>query len=228
MNFGGHLKVTLLDFPNHVATTIFTNGCNMRCPFCHNAHLVSECDQVIATDEIVDYLNKRKNVLEGVCISGGEPLLQKDVVEFITMVKGLGYKVKLDTNGTSYDKLKYLVDNHLVDYVAMDIKNTPEKYGITIGKEGFDITPVLQSVEILKKGSVPYEFRTTVTLEFHTENDIEEIGKWLGNVPKYFLQNFTDSGELIDPNVHGHDKNSMNSMLTAARKHISATELRGL
>ena len=227
MNFGGHLKVTLLDFPNHVATTIFTNGCNMRCPFCHNAHLVSECDQVIATEEIVDYLNKRKNVLEGVCISGGEPLLQKDIVEFITMVKGLGYKVKLDTNGTSYDKLKYLVDNRLVDYVAMDIKNSKELYSVTCGCE-VDLDEICKSVQLLKQGKVDYEFRTTLCHPLHDQASIKAMAEWLADCKHWYLQQFEDSGNLLTDLVCGFDKGNMEALHKVAVNICPTAQLRGV
>ena len=227
MNFGGHLKVTLLDFPDHVATTLFTNGCNMRCPFCHNAHLVCECDQVIATEEIVSYLNKRKAVLEGVCISGGEPLLQKDIVEFITLVKDMGYSVKLDTNGTSYEKLLYLVENNLVDYVAMDIKNSKELYDTTCGCH-VDIDEICRCVDLLKQGKVAYEFRTTLCHPLHTQESVADMAKWLAGCRAWYLQQFEDSGNLIGSNMLPFDKPSMETLLQVASKHCSTVQLRGV
>lgn len=230
MNIQGIQKLTLLDYPGKVACTVFTGGCNFRCPFCHNALLVTGdvTSQNTDPDEILNFLKKRVGVLDGVCITGGEPLINSDITEFIKSIKALGFSVKLDTNGSFPDRLKSLAREGIIDYVAMDIKNTPEKYGITIGKRNFDIAPVLESVEFLKSGQIPYEFRTTVTLEYHTVNDIESIGKWLKGVPKYFLQNFVDSGELIDKNIHGQSKDVMKSMLEAVKKHIPNAELRGI
>ena len=230
MNIQGIQKLTLLDYPEHVACTIFTGGCNFRCPFCHNALLVTENfgSSKLSEDEILSFLKKRIGILDGVCITGGEPLLNSDIGDFLKKIKELGYPVKLDTNGSFPERLEALIDEKLVDYVAMDIKNSKEKYGITVRKPNFDISPILRSVEILKKGRVPFEFRTTVTLEYHNESDMIEIAKWLVGTEKYFLQNFVDSGELIDKNVHGHDKNSMKSMLSVAKKHISTAELRGV
>ncbi len=230
MNIQGLQKLTLLDYPGRVACTVFTGGCNFRCPFCHNALLVTENfgEGKIAENEIYEFLKKRRGILDGVCITGGEPLLNKDIDNFIANIKDLGFSVKLDTNGSFPKRLGELIEKKLIDYVAMDIKNTPDKYELTVGKKDFDMAPVFESVEILKQGNTSYEFRTTVTLEFHTESDIEEIAKWLSGTEKYFLQNFVDSGELIDPNIHGHDKNSMKSMLFAARKHIPTAELRGV
>ena len=230
MNIQGIQKLTLLDYPEHVACTIFTGGCNFRCPFCHNALLVTENfgSSKLSEDEILSFLKKRIGILDGVCITGGEPLLNSDIGDFLKKIKELGYPVKLDTNGSFPERLEALIDEKLVDYVAMDIKNSKEKYGITVRKPNFDISPILRSVEILKKGRVPFEFRTTVTLEYHNESDMIEIAKWLVGTEKYFLQNFVDSGELIDKNVHGHDKNSMKSMLCAVREFIPNAELRGL
>ena len=230
MNIQGLQKLTLLDYPEHVACTVFTGGCNFRCPFCHNASLVTGniTDGKITVDEILSFLKKRQGILDGVCITGGEPLLNKDICDFIRSVKELGFAVKVDTNGSLPERLDKIISDGLADYVAMDIKNTPEKYGVTVGKKDFDVSPILESVEILKQGRIPYEFRTTVTLEYHNKEDIENIAKWLAGAEKYFLQNFVDSGELIDPDTHGHDKSSMKSMLCAAKLYIPSAELRGL
>ncbi|MBE6600072.1 MAG: anaerobic ribonucleoside-triphosphate reductase activating protein [Ruminococcaceae bacterium] len=230
MNIQGLQKLTLLDYPEHVACTVFTGGCNFRCPFCHNALLVTGNfgASKMTSGDIFGFLKKRQGILDGVCITGGEPLLHPDINELLRGIKDLGFAVKLDTNGSFPEKLIELCENGLVDYVAMDIKNTPEKYGVTVGKADFDITPILKSVEFLKKGTVPYEFRTTVTLEYHEIEDIENISKWLKGAEKYFLQNFVDSGELIDSETHGHDKNVMKSMLEVAKRYLPSTELRGI
>jgi len=226
----GLQKLTLLDYPGRVACTVFTAGCNLRCPFCHNAGLVThiDTDNRYDEEEFFSFLKKRKGILDGVCITGGEPLLQKDITDFIRRIREIGYSVKLDTNGCYPEKLRELVDGGLVDYVAMDIKNTPEKYGATVGIDGFDVTPVLRSVEILKEGKVPYEFRTTVVEEYHSEEDFEIIGKILSGCEKYFLQQFKDSGDLIGEGLNAPDKAKMLKMLESTRKFIPSAELRGL
>jgi len=226
----GLQKLTLLDYPGRVACTVFTAGCNLRCPFCHNAGLVThiDTDNRYDEEEFFPFLKKRKGILDGVCITGGEPLLQKDIADFIRRIREVGYSVKLDTNGCYPEKLRELVDGGLVDYVAMDIKNTPEKYGATVGIDGFDVTPVLRSVEILKEGKVPYEFRTTVVEEYHSEEDFEIIGKILSGCEKYFLQQFKDSGDLIGEGLNAPDKAKMLKMLESTRKFIPSAELRGL
>lgn len=226
----GFQKMTLLDFPNRVACTVFTGGCNLRCPFCHNALLVTEIDTSSARDpeEILSFLNTRKKLLDGVCITGGEPLLQKDIREFIIRIKEMGFAVKLDTNGCFPDRLMALVNENLIDYVAMDIKNTPEKYATTVGIENFDITPVETSIDFLLSGRVDYEFRTTVIKEFHTVQDIETIAERISGAKAYFLQNFVDSGNLIGENLHPADKETLIEMRNAANKFITKTELRGI
>jgi len=226
----GLQKLTLLDYPGRVACTVFTAGCNLRCPFCHNAGLVThiDTDNRYDEEEFFSFLKKRKGILDGVCITGGEPLLQKDITDFIRKIREIGYSVKLDTNGCYPEKLREIVDGGLVDYVAMDIKNTPEKYGVTVGIDGFDVTPVLRSVEILKEGKVPYEFRTTVVEEYHSEEDFEIIGKILVGCEKYFLQQFKDSGDLIGEGLNAPDKAKMLKMLETTRKFIPSAELRGL
>ena len=177
MKIQGLQKLTLLDYPGQVACTIFTAGCNFRCPFCHNAPLVTHIDDScdITTEEIFAFLKKRQGILDGVCVSGGEPLVQPDIAEFIREIKALGYHVKLDTNGSFPEKLKELVDEGLLDYVAMDIKNSARKYGETIGIDGYDPARILESVDYLMTNVVPFEFRTTVVREFHKKTDFEDI-----------------------------------------------------
>lgn len=230
MNFSGFQKLTLLDYPEHVACTLFTKGCNFRCPFCHNALLVTEQgnEETHSDTEVLSYLKKRVGVLDGVCITGGEPLMQKELPDFIRKVKELGYQVKLDTNGSFPEKLKALVGEGLVDYVAMDVKNSMEHYGETVDVPDFDTTPIEESIDFLISGTVPFEFRTTVVAEFHTIQDIVAIAKRIQGAPKYFLQNFVDSGCLIGKNLHSVDKNVMENMKNAAMEHLSAVYLRGL
>lgn len=225
----GFQTLTVLDFPGRTACTVFTGGCNFRCPFCHNALLVTELDDVIYTEEeIFAHLERRKNVLDGVAVTGGEPLLQKDIERFLYEIKEKGFAVKLDTNGSFPEKLDGILQLGLVDYVAMDIKNCPEKYGETIGVENFDITPIEKSIELLRNSDIDYEFRTTVTADFHTPSDIEKLAQWIQGTPRYFLQNFEDSGNLIDGNCRGVSRNEMREMLKIAQKYIPQAELRGM
>jgi len=228
MILDGLQKLTLLDFPDRMACTVFTHGCNFRCPFCHNASLVEGDNAHLPVEEFEDFLKKRQGILDGVAITGGEPMLQKDLKDFIKMIKSYGYLVKLDTNGTYPEKLEELIDEGLVDYVAVDIKATPEKYAKTIGVENFDITPVKKTVEILKQGKVPYEFRTTVVKELHEAADFEIIGKWLEGAPRYFLQQFVDSGDLIGEGMSAHSEETMKEFLGIVQKYIPTAELRGI
>lgn len=225
----GFQKLTLLDYPGKTACTVFTGGCNYRCPFCHNAGLVTKLDtEIISEGEVLSHLKKRQGILDGVAISGGEPLLQGDIEEFLQKIKDVGYAIKLDTNGSFPDKLKSIIDKSLCDYVAMDIKNSKERYNETVGIDKFDISLMEKSVEILMKSGVDFEFRTTVTKNFHTIEDIEKIGKWIKGTEKYYLQNFVDSGNLIDCNVEGVSKEEMFEMLEAVKKYVPTAEIRGL
>lgn len=201
----------------------------MRCPFCHNAGLVLEPNEYgNMTDEVLEFLPKRVGLLDGVCITGGEPLLQPDIVDFIKKVKAMGYLVKLDTNGCFPEKLKELVQNGLVDYVAMDIKNCKEKYPLTVGIENFDLSKIEESIAFLKTCGIDFEFRTTITAELHTVEDIEKISEWISGAPKYFLQNFVDSGNLIGENFTAHKRETLRQMQQVASKTISSVEIRGI
>ena len=230
MNIQGLQKLTLLDYPGKVACTIFFAGCNFRCPFCHNASLVTHIDpeENIPREEVLAFLRKRAGILDGVCITGGEPLLAPDLEAFIRAIKALGYEVKLDTNGSNAEKLKHLVKAGIIDYVAMDIKNSPEKYGLTIGIEGNEMSNVMQSAAFLMEGHVPYEFRTTVVREFHKREDFEAIGQWLEGADRYYLQSFVDSGDLIQPGLRGYTKEIMEQALGIVRQYIPAADLRGM
>jgi len=230
MNFSGFQKLTLLDYPGHVACTLFTKGCNFRCPFCHNALLVTEQQEgeTYSDETVLFYLKKRVGILDGVCITGGEPLLQKELPDFIRKVKELGFLVKLDTNGSFPDRLKALACEGLIDYVAMDVKNSMERYGETVDLQNFSTEAVEESIDFLLEGNVPYEFRTTVVAEFHTPQDIVAIAKRIQGAEKYFLQNFVDSGCLIGENLHSVGENVMKEMQNAALEHLSAVSLRGL
>lgn len=226
----GLQKLTLLDYPGKVACTIFTAGCNFRCPFCHNASLVidTSANETIPEEEIFRFLTKRQGILDGVCISGGEPLIQDGIEEFIRQIKEMGYDVKLDTNGSFPDKLIRLVEAGLIDYVAMDIKNSQEHYGRTIGIEDYDIRDVHRSFKYLMSGKVPYEFRTTVVREFHQRSDFASIGRWIRGAREYYLQQFVDSGDLIRPGLHGYNKEIMEQALEVVKKDVESAKLRGL
>ena len=226
----GLMKMTLLDFPGRVACTVFTAGCNMRCPFCHNAALVTEIDpsERINEGELFDFLKKRVGLLDGVAITGGEPLLHQDLSDFIREVRALGYAIKIDTNGSFPERLEALVAEGLIDYVAMDIKNAPELYSRTVGVEGFDISPVERSKDFLLSGAVDCEFRTTVVAQFHTVESITGAAKWIAGAKRYFLQQFTDSGNLISDGLTAASKDIMEEMCEAAREFVPATQLRGI
>lgn len=229
MIFGGMLKLTLLDYPGKVACTLFTKGCNFYCPFCHNAFLVNADgrEESITQEYVIDYLKKRKGILDGVCITGGEPLLHDELSAFISQVKELGYSVKLDTNGSFPKKLKALVKDNLIDYVAMDIKNCIEKYHITSGCPTLNISDIEESIDFLLEGNVAYEFRTTVAKELHTAQDIEFLTKRIAGADKYFLQNFVDSGNILKENLHPVEENELKNMENAAKKNVKTAVIRG-
>lgn len=230
MQFSGFQKLTLLDFPEKTACTLFTAGCNFRCPFCHNAALVTHIDNTnFFTEEyVLDYLKKRVGILDGVCITGGEPLMHKDLHEFIKKVKDLGYLVKLDTNGSYPERLAALIDSGLIDYVAMDIKNSKEKYLITADCTKLQLSDVEKSVELLKTGKIDFEFRTTVVKEYHTEEDIKAIAEWIAPAKKYFLQNFIDSGDIIKNNLSAHNRETLENMRCLAQDIIPNIQIRGI
>jgi len=240
----GFNKTTLLDYPEHVAATVFTGGCNFRCPFCHNGGLVLESGrpEQIPEEEVRAYLKKRKGILEGVCITGGEPTLQPDLEEFIGQVKALGYLVKLDTNGYRPRVLHRLLEKGCLDYVAMDIKASPEKYALVAGmkaEEGdspvtFDVERIRESVELLKNSGIPYEFRTTVVRGLHEVADFHEIGSWLAGCRAYFLQAFRESDNILGETLGGTQFFSafspaeMTEMAEITGKYIDKVGLRGV
>ena len=201
MKIAGYEKLSLQDFPNQISCIIFTQGCNIRCPFCQNSTLIPmDSNNLVSEKEIFNYLNLRKNIISGVTISGGEPTLQLDLESFIDKVKKMGLKIKIDTNGLNPKLLEKLIDSKKIDYVAMDIKNSLNKYSLTSGVVKINMQNILNSIELLKKGKVDYEFRTTIINEFHTLQDIFEIIKLIGN-SKYYLQNFKNSEYVLDKNL---------------------------
>ncbi|MGN1389994.1 MAG: anaerobic ribonucleoside-triphosphate reductase activating protein [Bulleidia sp.] len=232
IKIGGMQKVTLLDYPGKAAAAVFTGGCNFKCPFCHNRDLVFLPDnfEFFPAEEVLKYLEKRKGLLDGVCISGGEPLIQDGLEEFIEAIREMGYLVKLDTNGYYPEKLEDIVHAGLVDYVAMDLKNTPEKYAETVGlnPEVFQMDRIEKSIEFLMHGSVEYEFRTTVVRELHTKEDLQAMAKRIQGARHYYLQQYQDSGSVIQPGWTAYNAEEMADLLSAVKAYVPNTELRGV
>ena len=231
MIFAGFQKLTLLDDPTHVSCTLFTQGCTFRCPFCHNSELIdinaAPFDN-IEEDEVLSFLKKRQGILDSVSITGGEPLMQTELPAFLKKVKELGFDIKLDTNGHFPDRLREVAEAGLIDRVAMDIKNCPEKYGETIGISNFDLTPVKESISFLQSGSLTFEFRTTVVAEFHTDEDMKIISEWLSGDENYFLQGFVDSGNVLKSGLHAVSKENMEHFAEIMRPLIPKVALRGV
>ncbi len=227
MNVQGYQKLTLLDFPGRVACTVFTGGCNLRCPFCHNASLVlTPREGANLEEEVLSYLEGRKGILEGVCITGGEPLLQPDLSLFVKKVKNMGFSVKLDTNGSAPDALVALLATGDIDYIAMDIKSAPDSYETAIGKD-FPIECFLRSAQIIRSSGIPYEFRTTLVKGIHKVCHMEGIGKWLAGEENYFLQGFVDSGNLLGSGFEPFTPKEMKEFLETIRIYIPKAKLRG-
>ena len=230
MNISGIQKLTLLDFPGKLACTVFTSGCNFRCPFCHNASLVLPGrSEHIEESEVLSFLKKREGILEGVCITGGEPCLQSDLEDFVLKVKEMGFAVKLDTNGTFPEKLSSLLEKGLVDYVAMDIKTSPQRYPEVSGVSNEALFENVQkSVEILKKSAVPHEFRTTTARELQTREDFEEIGRWLKGEKRFFIQQYEPSGELVGDEMTPYEKEELEEFKKVAENFVEDVEIRGI
>ena len=229
MNIHGLQKMTLLDYPGIVAATVFLGGCDYRCPYCHNFELVDGTASPIMSDqELFLFLEKRKNLLDGVVITGGEPCLRPDLPQLVKAIKDMGYKVKLDTNGNHPDVLRQLLNAGLVDYVAMDIKNSLPKYGMTIGVPGFDTKGVQESAAILLDGSTDYEFRTTVVHEFHELNDFELIGQWIEGAKAYYLQQYTVRDTVPDKSLTSPTEEDMRFYLDVVKKYVPNAVVRGV
>ena len=226
----GLQKLTLLDFPEKMACTLFTFGCNFRCPFCHNASLVladRADDSIISEEEFFSFLQKRRGMLEGVCISGGEPTLQPDLPDFIRRIRNLGFAVKLDTNGYRPAVLRALIDGGIVDYVAMDVKNSLSRYPDTVGIARFDTAPLEESMDLLMENRVPFEFRTTLVRGLHTPESIAEMGKRLAGEERFFLQTFEDSGDLIADGLSGFDREETETLLAVLCNYVPNAQIRG-
>lgn len=231
MRICGLQTLSLVDYPGKLAATVFTGGCNLRCPFCHNALLVNRLEENQETHpvpEVLDFLRTRRGLLDGVVISGGEPLLQPNVEEFARSVKELGFAVKLDTNGCFPQRLAALLEAGLVDYVAMDIKNSPARYPETVGLPRFDLSPVRESAALLMAGHTPFEFRTTLVRELHTAEDLLAVGRWLEGAPRYFLQRFVDSGDLVGQGLHPFSPEEMRDFMQLLQPFFGAVALRGV
>lgn len=229
MIIDGLNKLTLLDYPNKVACIIFTRGCNFCCPFCQNSSLISldNAEGKISETEVFKYLAKRKNILDGVVISGGEPLVQKDIKKFIQKIKEMGYSVKLDTNGSNPQLLEELINLKLIDYVAMDIKNVFLKYKLTVGKN-VTLSNIEKSINILKKNKVDFEFRTTIIKEMHTLADLQKICEFIGPACKYYLQNFEDSEDVINHSLHGFTREELFLINNKLKVKFPNLEIRAL
>lgn len=229
MRICGLQKLSMVDYPGKLAATVFTGGCNLRCPFCHNALLVTRLNEspALTEDAVLDFLASRKGLLDAMVLSGGEPLIHPDAVDFLEKVRKLGFAIKVDTNGCYPDVLRTILERGLADYVAMDIKNRPEKYAETVGISGFSTKNVEKSLSLLRSSGIPYELRTTVVRQFHRPEDLEAIGKWLSDVPAYYIQNFEDSGNLIQSGLSGFSPEELKILANSAQKHLKAVIIRG-
>ena len=229
MKIHGLQKMTLLDFPGHVACTVFTGGCDFRCPFCHNFELVDgTAPAIMEEEELIAFLEKRKGLLDGVAFTGGEPCLQQNLPDLMRRIRAMGYAIKLDTNGHWPKMLRSVMDEGLVDYVAMDIKNSKEKYAETIGLRQFDTTKVEESVQLLLEGRVDYEFRTTVVAEFHEADDFRKIGEWIKGAKRYFLQSFTDRDSVPFGNLHAPSPEEIYGYCRIMQAFVPDTQVRGV
>ena len=235
MKITGLQKLTLLDYPGKVACTVFLGGCNFRCPFCHNSDLLDGKAEALMDDtEFLDFLKKRTGLLDAVCVSGGEPTLQPELPRFLKSIKDMGFLVKLDTNGYRPDVLRDLVESGLVDYVAMDVKNGPSSYPATAGRPNMDLTQISQSLQYLMNGDLPYEFRTTVVEELHSEASVLEMGQWLADLaaPKkpcrLYLQCFTDRESVLLPGLHAPDTKTLEKYVEILAPYVGQIALRGI
>ena len=231
MIISGLQKMTLLDYPGKVACTVFLQGCNFRCPFCHNSGLLGAAqDETIPVEELLAFLRKRAGILDGVCITGGEPTLQQDLPQLLRQIKALGYHIKLDTNGSNPMMLKALAEENLIDYVAMDIKNCPARYAQTVGLSQFPAA-IEESIAFLLGGEIDYEFRTTVVEEFHNAENILAMGQWLaqlGRPKKLFLQPYVDRDSVLKQGLHSPDAEKLRRFQATLAPYVEFVDIRGL
>ena len=229
MKIHGLQKMTLLDFPGHVACTVFLGGCDFRCPFCHNFELADgTANPVMEEEELLSFLEKRKGLLDGVAFTGGEPLLHKDLPELMRKIRDMGFSVKLDTNGNHPKLLKEILNEGLVDYVAMDIKNSPEKYAKTAGVDTIDLSLIKESISLLMNSKIDYEFRTTVVREFHEKDDFRKMGEMIRGAKQYFLQAFTDRDTVPFEGLSAPEKEEMEAFLNVSVEYVQKAALRGV
>ena len=228
MDIQGLQKMTLLDFPGRVACTVFLAGCDMRCPFCHNSELIDgSAETVMKEDEFLRFLEKRRGLLDGVALTGGEPLMRRDIVPFIRRIREEGYPVKLDTNGNHPEELELVLREGLVDYVAMDVKNSPDRYARTAGREGFDMTKVTRSRDLLLRGNTDYEFRTTVVAQLHDEESFRGIAEWISGARRYYLQPFTDRDTVAFSGLTAPSREELERYLAIVKKTVPESFIRG-
>ena len=229
MNIHGLQKMTLLDYPGRVACTVFLGGCDLCCPFCHNAELIDGAAKPVMDDhELLAFLEKRRGLLDGVAFTGGEPTLRRELPDLFRRIKALGYPIKLDTNGLHPDRLRALIEEGLVDYVAMDVKNSPAMYAQTCGVQNVDLDKIGESIAILKNSGIDYEFRTTVVEELHRQEDFEEIGKWIAGAKAYYLQGFVDRDSVVFENFHAPTMECMKLYSETVRKYVQNVAIRGM
>ena len=234
MRIVGLQKLTLLDYPGKVACTVFLGGCNFRCPFCHNGQLLDhQAETIMEPEELLGFLSKRKGILDGVCITGGEPTLQSDISQLLTQIKEMGFCIKLDTNGYRPDILRDLVEAGLVDYVAVDVKNSPSRYGQTVGVPQLNLCKIEESLRFLISGQVDYELRTTVVEELHSEESVREMGQWIaaldptGKPKKLFLQAFVDRDSVLLRGLHAPQPRTLELYGKILEPYVEKVNLRG-
>ncbi len=229
MHIQGLQKLTLLDYPGRTACTVFLSGCNFRCPFCHNSLLLTAADKDgMDEDELLAFLKKRQGLLDGVAITGGEPLLRPELPALLEKIKTLGYAVKLDTNGSFPERLEAIVSAGLVDYIAMDVKNSPDRYAETVGVPELDLTPVFRSVSFLLRGRVNYEFRTTAVAELHDDVSFAKLGDWLAGARHYFIQCFQARDTVLQAGLHAPSEIQLRHWAELVRPKIHAVAIRGI
>lgn len=229
MLINGIQKLTLLDFPGRTACIVFLAGCDLRCPYCHNSELWTADAPAVMTDaELISFLEKRRGMLDGVVFTGGEALLREELPDVMRSVKSMGYAVKLDTNGTHPDGLEKLIEDGLIDYAAMDIKNDWKRYAVTCGRESMDLEPVKRSVEILLSDRVPYEFRTTVLSPFHDDTSFENIGRIIEGAANYFLQPFADRDTVMYKGFSAPTEEQLQRYAQIVKPFVARVGIRGM